>query len=74
LKNYYQTRFAIVHIHKWGSFAELDEMIPFEFDVYKALLIEHLREENERAKEELERQKAYQQKINSQIKSASRRG
>jgi len=47
-------------------------MIPFELDVYKALLIEHLREENERAKEELDRQKSYQQKINSQIKAASR--
>lgn len=47
--------------------------MPFEFDVYKALLIEHLREENERAKEELDRQKAYQQKINSQMKAASRK-
>lgn len=61
-----------MHIHKWGSFNELDDMIPFELDVYKALLIEHLREENERAKEELDRQKSYQQKINSQIKAASR--
>jgi hypothetical protein len=47
-------------------------MLPFELDVYKALLIEHLKEENERAREELDRQKAYQQKINSQIKAASR--
>jgi hypothetical protein len=48
-------------------------MLPFELDVYKALLIEHLREENERAREELDRQKSYQQKINSQIKAASSR-
>ena len=62
-----------MHIHKWGSFADLDNMIPFEYDVYKALLIQHLREEAERAKEEAERQKAIQQKINSQIARNSSR-
>jgi len=48
-------------------------MIPFEYDVYKALLIQHLREEAERAKEEAERQKAIQQKINSQMARNSSR-
>jgi hypothetical protein len=66
--NYYRTNFSIVHIHKWGSFKDLDEMLPFERDVYKAMLVQHLKEEAERMKEEVERQKNMQSKINSSIR------
>lgn len=65
--NYYRTNFAIVHIHKWGSFKDLDEMIPFERDVYRALLVKHLKEESERMKEDADRQRAMQARINSRI-------
>jgi hypothetical protein len=65
--NYFRTNFAIVHVHKWGSFKDLDEMIPFERDVYKALLVQHLREEAERMKEEADRQRNMQARINSKM-------
>ena len=48
-------------------------MIPFERDVYKSLLINHLKEEAERAREEAERHKAMQSTINSRNKSKGRR-
>lgn len=67
--NYYKTNFAIVHVHKWGSFKDLDEMIPFERDVYKALLVQHLREEAERMKEEADRQRNLQARINSKMQT-----
>ncbi len=70
--NYYRTNFAIVHVHKWGSFEELDQMMPYERDVYKALLIDHLKQENERAREDMERNKQIQARLNSQIKAKSR--
>lgn len=65
--NYYRTNFAIVHVHKWGSFKDLDEMIPFERDVYKALLVQHLKEEAERMKEDADRQRNLQARINSKM-------
>jgi len=43
-------------------------MLPFERDVYKAMLVQHLKEEAERMKEEVERQKNMQSKINSSIR------
>lgn len=67
--NYYKTNFAIVHVHKWGSFKDLDEMIPFERDVYKALLVQHLKEEAERMKEDADRQRNLQSRINSRMQS-----
>ena len=35
--------------HKY-SLTELNEMMPWERDIYVSLLIEHVKEENERAK------------------------
>ena len=40
----------MIQHHKW-SLTELDNMIPFEREIYIQLLIEHLREEEERRKQ-----------------------
>lgn len=47
LLNYYKTNFAMVQHHKY-SLTELEEMMPFERDIYITLLAEFIKEENER--------------------------
>lgn len=51
LGNYFQTNFALMQHHKY-SLTELDNLIPWERQVYVDLLIKHLNEEAERVKEE----------------------
>jgi hypothetical protein len=43
--------------HKY-SLTELDEMMPFEREIYLALLTEHVKTENERIKEQEARARA----------------
>ena len=40
--------------HKY-SLSELDNMIPFEREIYVIMLIEHIKEENERLKQQQQR-------------------
>ena len=49
LENYYKTNFALMQHHKY-SFTELENMIPWERDVYVNLLIAHIQEEERRQK------------------------
>jgi len=49
LASYYKTNFALMHHHKY-SIAELEDLIPFERDIYVLLLSQHLEKENERMK------------------------
>lgn len=49
LDNYYGTVFALVQHHKY-SVTEIENMIPFERDIYTDMLVRHL-EEVERAKQ-----------------------
>lgn len=49
LENYYGTMFALVQHHKY-SVTEIENMIPFERDIYIDMLVKHL-EEVERAKQ-----------------------
>jgi len=51
LLNYYKTNFAMVQHHKY-SLTELEEMIPFERDIYITLLAEFIKEENQRQREQ----------------------
>lgn len=53
LKNYYETNFALMQHHKY-SLTELENMIPWERNVYVGLLVNYLKEEKERI--ELQRQ------------------
>ena len=49
LENYYKTNFALMQHHKY-SLSELEDMIPWERDVYVNLLIAHIAEEERRQK------------------------
>ena len=51
LENYYKTNFALMQHHNY-SLTELEDMIPWERDVYVNLLIAHIQEEERRQKQE----------------------
>ena len=54
LGNYYQTNFALMQHHKY-SLTELDNMLPWERDIYVNMLIRYLEEETERIKAQQQR-------------------
>ena len=47
LGNYYKLNFALLQYHKY-SLTELEEMIPFEREVYIHMLVQYLEEEKRR--------------------------
>ena len=47
LANYYKMNFTLIQYHKY-SLAEIENMIPFEREVYVAMLIQYLEEERQR--------------------------
>jgi len=49
LSAYYKTNFSLLQHHKY-SLAEIESLIPWEREVYINLLISHLKEEREKAK------------------------
>lgn len=49
LENYYGTIFALAHHHKY-SITEIENMIPFERDIYIDMLVKHI-EAVERSKQ-----------------------
>jgi len=51
LENYYKTNFALMQHHKY-SLTELENMMPWERDVYVNLLLAHIQEEERRQKQE----------------------
>ena len=51
LFNYFETNFALMQHHKY-SLTELDNMMPWEREIYVNLLAKWIKEENERIKEE----------------------
>ena len=51
MENYYRTNFGLMKQHKY-SLSELENMIPWEREVYMGLLIEWLKEEEKRLREE----------------------
>jgi hypothetical protein len=51
LENYYKTNFALMQHHKY-SLTELDDMMPFEREIYIMLLTQFIKEENERQKQQ----------------------
>ncbi len=52
LSNYYQTNFSLMQHHKY-SLSDIDNMIPWERDIYVKMLIDYL----EKLKEEQEKQR-----------------
>ena len=50
LYNHYTTNFALMQHHKY-SLTELDNMIPYEREIYVTLLIDYIKKENEKQKQ-----------------------
>jgi len=50
LVNHYKTNFALMQHHNY-SLTELENMMPWEREVYVTMLIEYIKEENERIKQ-----------------------
>lgn len=49
MKTYYSTTFTMINEHKY-SLTELENMLPWERDMYVTMLVSKIREENERIK------------------------
>lgn len=47
LYNFYKMNFALMQYHKY-SLGDLEQMIPFEREVYVAMLVQYLEEEKKR--------------------------
>lgn len=56
LMEHYKTNFALMHHHKY-SLSEIENMIPWEKFIYIDLLKQHIREQNERMRDEMAAQK-----------------
>lgn len=56
LVNYYKTNFSLMQHHKY-SISELEDMIPFERDIYIMLLSQFIQEENKRIQQEQQQYK-----------------
>jgi len=50
ITTYYQTNFQLMQHHKY-SLSELENMLPWERDIYTNLLLQHLKDENEKMKQ-----------------------
>ena len=42
LVNFFETNWAMAHHYKW-SIAEMEDMIPFEFEIYVDMTREHIK-------------------------------
>lgn len=42
LENYYQTQFALIQHHKY-TLTELENMVPYELEIYLTMLVEHMK-------------------------------
>ena len=51
LESYYKLNFALMKHHKY-SLTELENMIPWEREIYVSLLQQHVEEENLKAQQE----------------------
>jgi hypothetical protein len=50
--NYYQTIFAVTQHHKW-SIWEVESLIPWERDIYFKLLENHIKEQNDKIRQQM---------------------
>ena len=51
LDKYYKTNFGMMQYHKY-SLTEIENMMPWEREIYIGLLMEHIKEENQRIERE----------------------
>lgn len=52
LENYFRLNFSLIQYHKW-SLTEIENLIPWERDVYVAMLQQHLVEEESKQKQQM---------------------
>jgi hypothetical protein len=57
LANMYNTNFALLQHHKY-SLTELENMMPWEREVYVNMLVKFIKDENERLKQQQAQQRA----------------
>jgi hypothetical protein len=50
LESYFKLNFALMQYHKY-SLTEIENMIPWERDIYVTLLQQHIEEENEKMRQ-----------------------
>ena len=50
LESYFKLNFALMQYHKY-SLTEVENMMPWERDIYVALLQQHIEEENEKMRQ-----------------------
>ena len=50
LMNHYKTNFALMQHHKY-SLTELENMYPFEREIYTSMLVKHLEEEKAKSED-----------------------
>ena len=53
-ESYYELTFSLMQYHKY-SLTELEEMLPWEREIYIGLLMKYLREEEERNRQQAAR-------------------
>ena len=51
LETYFRVNFALMQYHKY-SLTEIENMMPWERDIYVGLLQQHLKEEEQKRKEQ----------------------
>ena len=56
VSNYYKTNWSMMYHHKF-SLSEIEDMMPFERDIYVGLTVNHLQEEAKRLEQESNRRK-----------------
>ena len=66
------TNFQLIQHHKY-SLTELEEMMPWERAIYVHLLVEWVKQENERIKKENEQMKAQASKARAASRGSGRR-
>ena len=52
LENYFRLNFSLMQYHKW-NLTEIENLIPWERDVYVGLLQQHLEEEELKQKQQM---------------------
>lgn len=51
LENYYKSIFNLAHLHRFGSINEIEQLIPFERDIYVSLIREEMQKQEEALKQ-----------------------
>jgi hypothetical protein len=52
LENYFRLNFSLIQYHKW-SLTEIENLLPWERDIYVGLLQQHLVEEESKQKQQM---------------------